>query len=248
MNVLSKKLHELENNIIDFSVEDGSTIISNQCMNPGEVELHNKAIKLTEARKDFANQLYKKLENNPKEDISEINRFFSEKEKTIVDASQRLYLLRAIDVMNVALFQHIHLNQPMQKALFYMRFHWFLDEMQEWLWLSYLEQHISEDKNMCEGEKEKLLEKQVYKKWRKWFATNSFKKWMKKNNASLFKKTKDFSPQELEEMEKREVELETQYKAEDLAEIKGRCSNCKEKCKWYHETVSELKIQNVITN
>lgn len=51
MNTLDRKLHELENNVLNFTVEDGSTIISNQCMTPGEVELHNKAIKLTEARK-----------------------------------------------------------------------------------------------------------------------------------------------------------------------------------------------------
>ena len=211
-------------------------------MSPGEIEINNKAIKLLEARKSFANELFKKLESDPKADVSEIKKFFSEKEKAIVDASNRMYLLRAFDVMNVALFQHIHLNQPLQKALFYMRFHWFLDEMQEWLWLSYLEQSISEDKNMCEGEKEKLLKKQVYRKWRKWFTTNSFKKWTKKNDASIFRKPQDFSPQELEEMDRKEAELEAQYKAEDLAEINGRCIKCNEKCKWYYEIVEELKL------
>ena len=242
MNALSRKMHELENNVLDFTVEDGSTIISSQCMSQGEVEINNKAIKLLEARKSFANELFKKLESDPKADVSEINRFFSDKEKVIVDSSQRMYLLRAFDVMNVALFQYVHFNQPLQKALFYMRFHWFLDEMQEWLWLSYLEQSISEDKNMCEGEKEKLLKKQVYKNWRKWFTTNSFQKWMKKNDASIFRKTKDFSPQEIEEMERKETELEAQYKKEDMAEIRGRCAKCVEKCKWYQETIKELGL------
>ena len=123
-----------------------------------------------------------------------------------------------------------------------MRFHWFLDEMQEWLWLSYLEQSISKDKNMCEGEKDKLLKKQVYKNWRKWFTTNSFKKWMKKNDASIFKKNDDFSPEELKEMERKEAELDAQYKAEDIAEITGRCATCKEKCKWFNETIKELGL------
>ena len=71
----------------------------------------------------------KKLEGDPEADVSEITRFFNEEEQAIVDASQRMYLLRAFDVMNVALFQYIHFNEPMQKALFYMRFRWFLDEM-----------------------------------------------------------------------------------------------------------------------
>ena len=153
MRATSRKLRELENNIIDLKVEDGSTMFSNQCMSAGEIELHNKAVKLIELRKKFANELLKKLESDPETDVSEIARFFNEKEQAIVDASQRLYLLRALDVMNVALFQHIHFNQPVQKRLFYLRFHWFLDEMQNWLWLSYLEQSISEDDNLCEGEK-----------------------------------------------------------------------------------------------
>jgi len=166
MRATSRKLHELENHIVDFKVEDGSTILSPQCMSSGEIELHNKAVKLMELRRDFAKELCKKLERDPEADVSEITRFFNEKEQAIVDASQRMYLLRALDVMNVALFQNIHFNQPVQKALFYMRFHWFLDEMQNWLWLSYLEQSISEDNRICEGEKEKLLQKQVYKHWR----------------------------------------------------------------------------------
>jgi hypothetical protein len=120
MRATSRKLRELENNIVDFKVEDGSTMFSNQCMSAGEIELHNKAGKLMKLRKDFANELCKKLESNPEADVSEITKFFNEKEQTIVDASQRLYLLRALDVMNMALFQYIHFNQPMQKALFYI--------------------------------------------------------------------------------------------------------------------------------
>jgi len=237
MNKLNRKLCTLENNIIDFTVEDGSTIISHQCMKPGEVELHNKAIKLIEARKGFAKQLYKKLQKNPTEDVSEIHRFFSEKEKVIVAASNRLYLLRALDVMNVAIFQHIHLNQPLQKALFYMRLRWFLDEMQEWLWYSYLEQSISEDKTLCEGEKEKLLKKKVHKNWRKWLTHRSFQKWMKKNDVSIFKKTEDFSLEEQKEMERKEADLDAQYRAEDIEEINGKCVKCEKKCKWYKEIV-----------
>jgi ABC-type uncharacterized transport system fused permease/ATPase subunit len=243
MNTQSRKLHELENNIINFKVEDGSTIISSQCMNPGEIELYNQAIKLENARKNFANELLDKLENNQKADLSGITKFFTEEEKAIVDASQKMYLLRALDVMNVALFQYIHLNQPLQKRLFYLRFRWFLDEMQEWLWYSYLEQSIFEDKNMCEGEKEQLLKKQVYKNWRKWLSAKSFQKWMKKNDTSLFKKIEDLLPEELEEMEKREAELEAKYRNEDLAEIKGRCAKCTDKCIWYRQRKIELNIQ-----
>lgn len=243
MNSKNRKLSELENHIIDFKVEDGSTIISNQCMSEGEIELHRRAGKLLEARKNFAKQLYKKIQENPKTDASELTKFFSEKEQAIVDASNQMYVLRALDLMNVALFQHIHLNQPMQKLIFYVRFRWFLDEMQDWLWYSYLEQIISEDENMCWGEKEKQLEKQVYKKWRKWFSTNSYKKWAKKNNVSLFRKTEDFSPQELEEMEREEVKLEEQYKTEDMAEINGRCVKCSEKCNWYKEVIKDLGLK-----
>ena len=98
---------------------------------------------------------------------------------------------------------------------------------------------------MCEGEKEKLLEKQVYKNWRKWFTTNSFQKWMKKNDASIFKKYNAFSPEELKEMEIKEAELDAQYKAEDIAEINGRCAACNEKCKWFQETIKELDLSLV---
>jgi hypothetical protein len=65
---------------------------------------------------------------------------------------------------------------------------------------------------------------------------------MKKNDASIFRKLEDFSPEELEEMERKDVELEAQYRTEDMAMINGRCVSCEEKCKWYHETMRELKI------
>ena len=47
----------------------------------------------------------------------------------------------------------------------------------------------------------------------------------------------------IRDRERKEAELDAQYKAEDIAEITGRCATCKEKCKWYTETVKELKLQ-----
>jgi hypothetical protein len=66
---------------------------------------------------------------------------------------------------------------------------------------------------------------------------------MKKNDTSLFKKIEDLLPEELEEMEKREAELEAKYRNEDLAEIKGRCAKCTDKCIWYRQRKIELNIQ-----
>lgn len=64
MRAISKKLRELRANVIDFEVEDGSTILSTQGMSAGEIELHYKAGKLMESRRDFANELCKKLESD----------------------------------------------------------------------------------------------------------------------------------------------------------------------------------------
>ena len=93
MNALSRKLHELEKRILDFKVEDGTTIISSQCMNPGGIEINNKAIKLLEARKSFVNELLKKLESDSKVDVSEIARFFTDKEMAFVFFGASLFEL-----------------------------------------------------------------------------------------------------------------------------------------------------------
>ena len=49
----------------------------------------------------------------------------------------------------------------------------------------------------------------------------------------------------IEEMERKEAELDPRYKAEDVAEITGRCAACKEKCKWFQETIKELDLSLV---
>jgi len=65
---------------------------------------------------------------------------------------------------------------------------------------------------------------------------------MEKNNASIFKRLEDFTPEQIEEMNRKEAEYEAKYRAEDEAAVNGKCAGCKEKCSWYHETVKELGL------
>jgi hypothetical protein len=65
---------------------------------------------------------------------------------------------------------------------------------------------------------------------------------MEKNEALLFRKPEDFTPEEIEEMNRKDAEYEAKYRAEDEAAVKGKCVDCKEKCSWYHETVKELGL------
>ena len=109
MKATSRKLRKLENCIIDFKVEDGSTILSAQCMSAGEIELHNRAGKLLELRRDFANELLKKIENDPEVDVSEIVMFFNEKEQAIVDASPLFHIFSPFaSPTNILTRSHTH--------------------------------------------------------------------------------------------------------------------------------------------
>jgi hypothetical protein len=241
MNLISKKLHQLENNVVG-DIPKTKTVL--QIDDAVEGEIHKRAAELLQRQHDVAKQFYNTLKENPKAQVDIHALDFTPDEKAIVDKSNAFYYHRVMELFDNGIAQFIHLNDPISKWIFYSRFNWFISENQDWLFLLWQENQVYDDPeyfNLCAGEQAKLLEP-IYGKWRNWLSQESWDKYYEKNErqrvaGSIREPTAQEAEEEQELLERENAEEE----AKDAKFLKEKCPGCREKCKWYFEQVGEKK-------
>jgi hypothetical protein len=241
VNTLSRKLRELEiNNVAPLHIEEGSTRLSPYCMSDAERELHSAALQIMQSLKTKAERASEMLKQNPGADVDVSELQLNPEQQVIVNTSDRLFTERVMELFDNGVAQYIHLNDPVNKFIFYSRLNWFLREMGEWLFLRWQEDQIYDAPdffNLCSGEQEHRL-KPIYDRWRKWLSEESWERYYEQHCRSAFRSYEDLTPEEKAE-EERNAENEERENAEwveqDKRFLRDKCPSCIEKCKWYHE-------------
>src|SRR4030043_1335702 len=113
MNVLSKKLRELENNIVSDIPKTPTRLYIEDAT---EREIHKRAIELLQRQHSIAEQFHDILKENPKAEINIHALDFTPDEKAIVDKSNALYHHRVMELFDVTIAQYCHLNDHLKSS------------------------------------------------------------------------------------------------------------------------------------
>lgn len=241
MDAKSKKLHELEKNVISDTPKTKTVL---HIDDPIECKIHDRAYGILVRQHDAAVELQEMLTANPNAEINIHALDLTPEEKTIVDKSSILLHYRVMELFDHHIAQFVHLNDPIGKWIFYSRLGWFISEMQEWLYWLWRENQVFETPgyfNMCAGEQEKLYEP-IRKNWRKWLTEDSWKTYYENHPPKIEQTLPEMTPEEIEEDRKQVEQDNAEEEAKDAKFLKEKCPSCKEKCKWYHDTVKELGV------
>jgi len=128
LNPISKKLHELEKNVIGDTPKGKTRLYIED---PVERDIHNRAADILIKQHDIAVELHDTLTANPNAEINIHSLDLTTDEKAIVDKSSILMHHRIMELFDLHIAQFVHLNDPINKWIFYSRFNWFLREMQD---------------------------------------------------------------------------------------------------------------------
>jgi hypothetical protein len=188
MNILNRKLHALERNVLPELPEEGTTKITwengNTELDRAEDELHRRA---TQIFQYHANELQAAKERgdttyNP----------LSKDDQALVNAANRRFMARILDIFQVFTDAFVTLKDPMANWVFYTRFYWLIDETSK-----FKEQYDAEEAvlnvpgywELCEGEQQRRIAP-VYAAWNQdLFTPQSFQRYCKQHH--LFKTTEE---------------------------------------------------------
>jgi hypothetical protein len=240
MNSINKKLRELESKVLDDTPKTETVL---RIDDPVEHRLHMRAMGILQRQHAVASQIYDVLKENPKAEVDEHALDLSPEEQLIVDRSERLYTSRVMELFDNGIAQCIHLNDPVNKWLFYSRFYWFLSEMRDWLYCAWREEETYNSPgffDLCAGEQERLLEP-VYKHWRKWLTEESWSRYYEEHCKS--KSLPEMTPEEIAEDERLTAQENAEAEAKEAKFLKEKCSSCAEKCKWFREQTEKGKAK-----
>ena len=119
MNIVSRKLHELEKNVLPELPEKGTTKITwenrNTELDRAESELHRRATQILEAQ---AVELQEALERGETNYTP-----LSSSDQAIVDAANRRLMFRMLDILQVFTDSFVTLKDPLANWIFYTRFY-----------------------------------------------------------------------------------------------------------------------------
>ncbi len=124
MNILSKRLHELEKNVLPELPEKGTTKITWENgdieLDRAETELHRRATQILEAHAEEMQEALSRGETayTP----------LSSSDQAIVDAANRRFMARILEIFQVFTDTFVTLKDPMANWVFYTRFYWLIDE------------------------------------------------------------------------------------------------------------------------
>jgi hypothetical protein len=231
MNNLSKKLRDLERNVITETPRGCTRLIID---NVAEVELHRRASESLQSQKAKAEELHKILKENPNAEVDINSLNLSSENQLIVNKSTSLYSHRVMELFDRAIGQEIHLNDPINKWIFYSRFNWFLSEMSEWLFLRWREDQIYSEPgffNLCKGEQDKRLTP-IHAEWRKdWLSPESWSCFYEEHKPQLADSTPEQEAEDAilcEQEEKEDMERDAKF-------LREKCPTCIHKCIWYEQ-------------
>jgi hypothetical protein len=258
MNIVSKKLHELEKNVLPELPEKGTTKITwengDAETDRAELELHRRAREILDRHK----QILEELEYNLKHGIESdpfLSPMLSPQDEAIVNAANKRLMARMFEIIELFGDVFVCHGDNMAKYVFFSRFYWIIEELQKWKEQNDAQDAVCESEGffeLCEGDQERLLAP-VYAKWnRDLFTRKSFEQYIDKHRpirtyeqiieAQL---AAGKTMEQIKQEEKAEAELEVKEIAEDEARnakyLKEKCPGCTEKCKWYYEQTGEKK-------
>jgi hypothetical protein len=163
MNIVSKKLHELERNVLPELPEKGTTKVTwengNTELDRAESELHKRATQILEAHAEEMQEALTRGETNYTP--------LSPSDQAIVDTANRRLMARMLEIFQVFTDTFVTLKDPMANWIFYTRFYWLIEETRK-----FKEQYDAEEAvfntpgywDLCEGEQQRLLAP-VYAAW-----------------------------------------------------------------------------------
>ncbi|MGA3289733.1 MAG: hypothetical protein ABSD42_05795 [Candidatus Bathyarchaeia archaeon] len=254
MNILNRKLHQLEKNVLPELPEEGTTRITwdngDTDLNEAENELHRRA---TQILQYHANELQAAEERgdttyNP----------LSTNDQALVEAANRRFMARILDIFQVFTDAFVTLEDPMANWVFYTRFYWLIEETRK-----FKEQYDAEEEvfnlpgywELCEGEQERRLAP-VYAAWNHdLFTPESFQRYCEQHH--VFKTTEEIqqfianrTPEQArqDELEEQQEEKEEKAAVERNARyLKEKCPTCAEQCDWFkkmspNNQISPLQI------
>ena len=251
MNIVSKKLHELEKNVLPELPEKGTTKITWENgdieLDRAESELHKRATQILEAHADEMTETLERGETayTP----------LSPSDQAIVDTASSRLMARILEIFQVFTDAFVTLKDPMAGWVFYTRFYWLIEETRK-----FKEQYDAEEAvfntpgywALCEGEQERRLAP-VYADWNHdLFTPESFQRYCEQHH--IFKTTEDIqqlnanrTPEQARQEELDELQEEKEEKAtaeRNARHLKEKCPTCQEKCGWYKKnTQNRLNFQ-----
>ena len=240
MNIVSRKLHALEKNVLPELPEEGTTKITWENgdveLDRAENELHRRANQILEAH---AEEMQEALSRGETDVIR-----LSSADQAIVDAANRRFMARILEIFQTFTDAFVTYKDPMANWVFYTRFYWLIEETRK-----FKEQFDAEEEvfntpgywELCEGEQERRLAP-VYAAWNHdLFTPESFQRYCDRHH--VFKTTQDIQQltanrtaeqarqDELEEQQEQAENAETD--ARNARYLKEKCPTCAEKCDWF---------------
>ena len=242
MNLVSKRLHALEKNVLPELPEEGTTKITWENgdieLDRAENELHRQAKQILEAHAQEMQQAKDRGENSYTP--------LSSNEQAIVDAANHRFMARILDIFQTFTDAFVTYKDPMANWVFYTRFYWLIEETRK-----FKEQFDAEGAvldmpgywELCEGEQERRIAP-VYAAWNHdLFTPVSFQRYCEAHH--VFKTTEEIqqlvanrTPEQArqEELEEQQEEKEEKAATERNARyLKEKCPTCAEKCDWFRE-------------
>ncbi|MCW4002460.1 MAG: hypothetical protein NWE95_00905 [Candidatus Bathyarchaeota archaeon] len=248
MNIVSKKLHALEKNVLPELPQEGTTKITwengDADLDRAENELHRRANQILQAHADKMTEALEGGETayNP----------LSPSDQAIVEAANRRFMARILEIFQAFTDAFVTYKDPVVNWVFYTRFYWLIEETSK-----FKEQYDAEEAvlnqpgywELCEGEQQRRLAP-VYANWNHdLFTPESFQRYCERHR--IFKTAEEIeqlianrTPEqdradELEEQQEQAANAETD--ARNARYLKEKCPGCTEKCKGYFEKVGENK-------
>src|SRR4030067_1929643 len=233
MNIVSKKLHELEKNVLPELPEKGTTKITWENgdikLDRAESELHKRATQILEAHAEEMQEALTRGETayTP----------LSPSDQAIVDTANRRFMARILEIFQAFTDTFVTLKDPMANWIFYTRFYWLVEETRK-----FKEQYDAEEAvfekpgywELCEGEQRQLLEP-VYEAWhRDLFTPESFQRYCEehhvfKTTEAIQQLTANRTPEQAKANELDEQQIEADEKADNERNqryLKKQCAMC----------------------
>jgi hypothetical protein len=254
MNILSKKLHELEKNVLPEFPEKGTTKITWENgdieLDRAESELLRRATQILEAHAEEMQEALARGENayTP----------LSPSDQVIVDTADRRLMARILDIFELFVDTFVTQKDPMATWIFYTRFYWLIEETRK-----LKEQYDAEEEvfdtpgywELCEGEQERRLAP-VYAAWNHdLFTPESFERYCDRHH--VFKTTEDIqqlianrTPEQARQDELEEQQEENEEKAateRNTRYLREKCPTCLKPCDWFKKNTQNVQIDQSST-